>query len=40
VEVGAGAGHGFSRAATLRPDNEKDPPGTGGLRAVGELTAR
>jgi hypothetical protein len=32
VDIGSPAGG--------RPEHEKDPPGTGGRRAVGEVTAR
>ena len=39
VEVGGG-GHGMLPVVDYRPEHEKDPPGTGGLRAVGEVTAR
>jgi hypothetical protein len=45
VEVGAAGGRRGGHAELLgtgngRPEHEKDPPGTGGLRAVGSGTAR
>jgi hypothetical protein len=41
VEVGAGrSGHDALPGDDTCPEHEKDPPGTGGLRAVEEVTAR
>ena len=40
VEVGRAGGHRDLPGGCCRPEHEKDPPGTGGLRAVEEGTAR